>query len=195
MTGQVPRWWSVPGVRGFLALSRRVRVLLTALVVFLVLFVLAITMPVPYVMLTPGPTFNTLGTDGSGKSIIVIQGHAANQTSGHLNMTTVDVSTAPMTAFDAIIGWLAHDKVVVPRASVYPPGKSQEQTDKQNSAEFAASQDSATAAAACELGYPKAFGVLGVTKGGPSDGRLQLGDELISVAGKATGDYQAWRPE
>jgi len=184
-----PSWFAIPGVRGFLRLSRRVRALVAALVVFLVLFILAITMPVPYVELSPGPTFNTLGTDGQGNAIIVIKGHPANDTSGHLNMTTVDVSTAPMTAFDAIVGWLAHDKVVVPKAAVYPPGQSEQQTNEQNSQEFAASQDSATEAAACELGYPKAFGVLDVTSGGPADGRLELGDELISVDGRPTGDY------
>jgi PDZ domain-containing protein len=184
-----PSWFTIPGVRGFLGLSRRVRALLAALVVFLVLFILAITMPVPYVELSPGPTFNTLGTDGQGNAIIVIKGHAANDTSGHLNMTTVDVSTAPMTAFDAIVGWLAHDKVVVPKASVYPPGQSEQQTNQQNTQEFAASQDSATEAAACQLGYPKAFGVLGVTAGGPAAGRLELGDQLISVDGKPTGNY------
>jgi PDZ domain-containing protein len=184
-----PSWFTIPGVRGFLGLSRRVRALLAALVVFLVLFILAITMPVPYVELSPGPTFNTLGTDGQGNAIIVIKGHAANDTSGHLNMTTVDVSTAPMTAFDAIVGWLAHDKVVVPKASVYPPGQTEQQTNQQNTQEFAASQDSATEAAACQLGYPKAFGVLDVTAGGPAAGRLALGDQLISVDGKPTGNY------
>lgn len=189
MDQQPPSWLARPGVRGFFTLSRRVRALLAALVVFLVLFIVAITMPVPYVQLSPGPTFNTLGTDGQGNAIIVIKGHAANDTSGHLNMTTVDVSTAPMTAFDAIIGWLAHDKVVVPKASVYPPGQTQQQTDEQNTQEFASSQDSATEAAACQLGYPKAFGVLDVTAGGPADGRLALGDQLISVDGRATGNY------
>jgi PDZ domain-containing protein len=176
-------------MRAFLRLSRRVRVLLVALVVFLVLFVLAVTMPVPYVMLTPGPTYNTLGVDDSGNTIVVIKGTKVKPTTGNLNMTTVDVSTAPMTALDAVIGWLAHDKVVVPKAAVYPPGQSEQQTNKKNSQEFAQSQDSAIAAAACELGYPKAFGVLGVTAGGPAAGHLQVGDQLISVDGRPTTDY------
>ena len=34
--------------------------------VSMVLFVLAILMPVPYVVLSPGPTLNTLGTDSDG---------------------------------------------------------------------------------------------------------------------------------
>ena len=86
--------------------------------------------------------------------------------------------------FEAISGWLQHDEVVVPRAAVYPPGQSQQQTDTQNKADFQQSQDSATAAAFCELGYPKGFGVIDVEAKGPSAGRLRPGDQFVSVAGK-----------
>jgi PDZ domain-containing protein len=176
-------------VRGFFRLSRRVRALLVALVVFVVLFALAVSMPVPYVVLSPGPTFNTLGQDRSGHKIIMIEGHRANRTTGNLNMTTVDVSTSRLSAFDAVVGWLQHDRVVVPKAAVYPPGQSEQQTNKHNSQEFAQSQDSATAAAACQLGYPKAFGILGVTAHGPASGVLHVGDRLVSVDGHRTDSY------
>jgi PDZ domain-containing protein len=114
----------------------------------------------------------------------VIKGTKVNTTSGHLNMTTVDVSTAPMTALDAVIGWLAHDKVVVPKASVYPPGQTEQQTDKQNTQEFAQSQDSAIAAASCQLGYPKRFGVVSVQGDGASYRILQPSDLIESVNGQ-----------
>ena len=136
------------------------RTLLVGGVLFLVLFVLALTMPVPYVILSPGPTYNTLGTDESGNSIIVINGTKPKNTTGHLNLTTVNVSTQPLTAFAALDGWLLHDEVVVPKSSIYPPGKSQQQVDQQNIQDFAQSQDSATSAAFCELGYPPGFGVI-----------------------------------
>jgi PDZ domain-containing protein len=164
--------------------SRRVRTLLVGGVLFLVLFVLALTMPVPYVILSPGPTYNTLGTDDSGRSIIVINGRTTKTTSGHLNLTTVNVSTQPLTAFAALDGWLLHDEVVVPKASIYPPGQSQKQVDAQNIQEFTQSQDSATAAALCELGYPRGFGVITVDVKGPSHGVLQPGDRLLSLNGR-----------
>ncbi|MEP7178949.1 MAG: PDZ domain-containing protein, partial [Pseudonocardiales bacterium] len=150
---------------------------------FLVLFVLALTMPVPYVILSPGPTYNTLGTDDSGNTIIVINGSATKSTTGHLNLTTVNVSTQQLTAFAALDGWLLHDEVVVPKASIYPPGKSQKQVDTQNIKDFAQSQDSATAAALCELGYPKGFGVITVDPKGPSHGILEPGDRLVTLDG------------
>lgn len=166
-------------------MSRRVRTLLVGGVLFVVLFVLALTMPVPYVILSPGPTYNTLGTDDSGNTIIVINGTKTKATTGHLNLTTVNVSTQQLTAFAALDGWLLHDEVVVPKSSIYPPGQSQQQVEKQNTADFVQSQDSATSAAFCELGYPKGFGIIGVNPDGPAHGVLQPGDQLVTLDGKS----------
>ncbi len=177
----------VPGGRGFAALSRRVRTLAIAGVLFVVLFILALTMPVPYVILSPGPTYNTLGTDDRGSTIVVIEGKKATTTTGHLNLTTVSISSESVTAFQAIAAWLSHDEVVVPKTSVYPPGTSQQKTNEQNTQDFLSSQDSATAAALCELHYPKGFGVLKVNADGPSHGVLQPGDFLRTVDGKPAG--------
>lgn len=157
---------------------------MVGVVVFVVLFVLALTLPVPYVMLSPGPTFNTLGTDNSGRQIIVINGKRSNATRGHLNMTTVNVSTTPLTVFDALNGWLAHDEVVVPRAAIFPPGESEKQVNQQNSRDFSQSQDDAITAAACELGYPQRFGVVSVLGSGPSYQVLRPADQIRTLAGR-----------
>jgi PDZ domain-containing protein len=164
-------------------LSRRVRTLIVCAVVFFVLLALLLTLHVPYVLLSPGPTFNTLGTDDAGHQIIVIKGTRTHRTTGNLNMTTVDVSTHPISAFAALSGWLMHTEVVVPRSSVYPPGQSQKQVDQQNHAEFTASQDSAITAAACELGYPKRLGITGVQSPGPSATKIKPGDEITALDG------------
>ena len=168
----------------FSSLSRRVRALLLSLLLFAVLFALAITLPVPYVVLSPGPTYNTLGTDPNGNQIIVIEGHKVRETAGHLNMTTVNVSTAPLTAFEALRGWLLHDEVVVPKASVFPPGKSEKEVDAENRADFSQSQDNAVAAASCALGYPPRFGVITVIGSGPSHGKLLPADVITSLGGR-----------
>lgn len=174
----------LPVVRTYLALSRRVRALLVAAVLFLVLFVLALTMPVPYVILTPGPTYNTLGTDPAGHSIIKISGIKTNKTTGHLNMTTVGVNPNPINAFAAIKGWLQSDQVVVPRSAVYPPGQSVQQTNTANTAQFVESQDNAITAAECQLGYPKRFGVVGVLSNGAAHAVLRPADVILSLDGK-----------
>jgi PDZ domain-containing protein len=163
--------------------SRRIRTLLIGGVLLIVLAVLAVTLHVPYVVLTPGPTLNTLGKDDHGNSIIVIKGHAENSTSGHLNLMTVDVTTSDVTVLQALSGWLKHDEVVVPRDSVYPPGQSTQQTNQQNTQDFVQSQDSAQAAAFCELGYPSGLQVVALTDGSTAKGALQAGDQLLSFNG------------
>lgn len=175
----------IPGGRGFAALSRRVRTLIVAGVLFLVLFLLALTMPVPYVILSPGPTYNTLGTDDNGNTIIVINGKTPTKRAGNLNLTTVGVSGESVSAFEALAGWLAHDRVVVPSSAVYPPGQSQHETDVKNAADFVDSQDNAITAASCELGYPHRFGVVSVQSEGAAHGKLQPADVLRTVDGTA----------
>lgn len=182
--GLLARARNLPGVRTYVALSRRVRALVVAAVAFIVLFVLALTMPVPYVILTPGPTYNTLGTDPAGRSIITIKGIKTNKTVGHLNMTTVGVNPNPINAFAALKGWLQSDEVVVPRSAVYPPGQSVQQTNLENTAEFVDSQDNAITAADCQLGYPKRFGVVGVLSNGAAHAVLRPADVIRTLDGK-----------
>jgi PDZ domain-containing protein len=168
-----------------------VRTLIIAAVLFLVLFVLLLTMPVPYVILSPGPTYNTLGTDPTGSTIIVIEGKKPAHTTGNLNLTTVAISNSSVTALQALSAWLRGDEVVVPRAAVYPPGQTEQQTNEQNTQDFISSQDSATAAAMCELHYPRGFGVLKVNSDGPSHGLLEPGDFLKTVDGKPAASSDA----
>ncbi|MBE7188387.1 PDZ domain-containing protein [Jatrophihabitans endophyticus] len=175
----------VPGGTAFAGLSRRVRTLIVAGVLFLVLFVLALLMPVPYVILTPGPTYNTLGR-AYGSSVITIDGRSAKATTGHLNLTTVSVTTQSVSAFQAFVGWLAHDQVVVPRSAVYPPNQTTKQTNEQNIQDFIQAQDSATNAALCQLHYPQGVSVVQTVKGEGSAGKLQPHDRFVSVAGRPT---------
>lgn len=165
-------------------MSRRVRTLLPGVVILAILVVLTATLPVPYVVLSPGPTLNTLGTyrttDGTS-DIIVISGRSANSTSGHLNLTTVQSTVGRITAFQALLGWIKSDEIVVPRETIYPPGVSQQQVNQQDSEDFTDSQNSAEAAAFCELGYPKGFGVLATSSSIKPKGALQVGDQLLAL--------------
>jgi PDZ domain-containing protein len=161
--------------------------LITAAVLFLVLFVLLLTMRVPYVILSPGPTYDTLGADPvTHQTIIVIKGKRPRHTTGNLNLTTVSISrsNSSITALQALSAWLRGDEVVVPRAAVYPPGQSDQQVQQRNTQDFIGSQENATAAALCELHYPRGFGVLDVEADGPSHGILHPGDFIKQVDGK-----------
>lgn len=165
-------------------MSRRVRTLLIGGILFIVLALVAVALPVPYVVLGPGPTINTLGSYGSER-VLVISGKKPNAVTGHLNLTTVSVSTGRISAFEALSGWLAGDRVVVPRETIYPPGQSQQQVQQQDAEQFSDSQTSAQGAAFCQLKYPRYFGVLGVSNLLKPAGALKLGDRLTSLDGKA----------
>lgn len=168
-------------------MSRQSRTLALGAVLCLLLGVLSFTLQVPYLVESPGPTFNTLGKD-DGKDIIAVSGHPTSQTSGHLNLMTVLSDTEKTTMVGALEGWLRHDEVVVPYDAIYPPGTTKQQQNAVNAEDFSASQDNATAAAACELGYPKGFGVFSVADDSPNKDVLRAGDKLVSVAGTAVPD-------
>lgn len=144
-----------------------------------VLVTVGAVLPVPYVALGPGPTFNTVGTI-DGRDVITITGREPNERKGHLNLTTVGVVDG-INIFEALSGWLDSDVSVVPRETVYPPDKTEEEQDKQNLADFVQSQDSATIAALSYLKYPKKVVVVDVPKGSPSAKVLQPGDAIESI--------------
>jgi Lon-like protease len=136
---------------------------------------------VPFVSLGPGPTFNTLG-EVDGKQVVQIQGTVTHPTTGHLNMTTVS-QRDELSLGEALTLWLSGQEQLVPRDLIYPPGKSREDVDKANNADFKESEDSAEYAALGYLKYPSAVSVATVNDPGPSAGKLRSGDAIDAVNG------------
>jgi PDZ domain-containing protein len=158
----------------------------------LVLAVLSGVLRVPYVVLTPGPTVNTLGAD-RGTAVITIEGHSTEPTTGNLNLTTVSADTQKTTVFRALTGWLSRKQVVVPYDSVYPPNKTREQQNESDKQDFVQSQDNAVAAAACELEYPKGIGVASIPADSPNKDVIKVHDQFISLNGTPTPDDKSLR--
>ncbi|HEX8629341.1 MAG TPA: PDZ domain-containing protein [Catenuloplanes sp.] len=160
---------------------RGVTVLLGAL--FTALLALGVvTTPIPYVVLKPGPTVDTLGTD-KGKQVINITGTATSASTGQLRLTTVGVQSKVELLW-AIRGWISDEDAVVPRELVYPPNQSEKQVEQRNAEDFKASQSTAETAALRQLGYPVEVTVVKVVPDGPSQGRLQPGDVITAVDGQ-----------
>ncbi|HYB36330.1 MAG TPA: PDZ domain-containing protein [Mycobacterium sp.] len=162
-------------------MNRRILTLMVALVPIAVFGVLLAVVTVPFVSLGPGPTFDTLG-EVDGKQVVDIEGIQTHPTSGHLNMTTVS-QRDDLTLGEALTLWLSGREQLVPRDLVYPPGKSREDIDKANNADFKRSEDSAEYAALGYLKYPQAVTVATVSDPGPSVGKLQSGDAVDAVNG------------
>lgn len=162
--------------------TRRNITLLTGVLLIIVLGTLGGVVQVPYVALGPGPTFNTLGAV-NGKQVVDIEGTQTFPTQGNLNMTTVAVNDS-ITLFGAVGLWVSGSHALVPRSEVYPPQKTPEEVRTENTQAFAESENSAETAALSYLHFPTQVKVGALTKGSPSDGVLQPGDQLVSVDGK-----------
>jgi PDZ domain-containing protein len=165
-------------------MRRRGTTLLVGAVVLVILIIASFAgVKVPYVALTPGPTWNTLGTDHD-KDVIQISGGPVSSSKGQLRMVTVGVEDE-ISLWDALRGWLSSDDAVVPREVIYPPDQTQQQVDQENAQDFKNSQNSATVAALRELGFAVHVTVKDIPSGSPSAGRLAAGDELVTVDGQA----------
>ncbi len=170
-------------------MSRPSSVLLLSSVLAAVLGVGSVVAPVPYVALGPGPTFDTLGSEGD-TAVIRIEGRQVFATDGHLRLTTVGVQDR-LTLGEALLDWFRRDEAVVPRELIFPPGRTNAEVDAENTRQMVESQDSATTAALTQLGIPLPVRVAAVTAGSPAQGRLQAGDVLTAVDGAAvTGPAQ-----
>ncbi|MCX2969620.1 MULTISPECIES: YlbL family protein [Streptomyces] len=168
-------------------MSRRHATILASVLLLIGMLSAVAVIRVPYAELSPGPTVNTLGEHG-GDPVLSVEGHESFDTTGHLNMTTVRVTSADyrMTLGEALYGWLADDSAVVPHDSLYPDGTTAEEAEEENAEEFSRSQESAKVAALRELGIEvdTRTVVRAVVKDGPAEGSLRAGDVIKAVDGE-----------
>lgn len=166
-------------------MSRRVVTMVVAAVLLALFAVVGLRVEVPYAALGPGPTFNTLGSVNGTKVITVTDGqghHRDAKTSGQLRLVTVGVRDH-LDLLTALRGWFDGSVAVVPLEEIIPPNKTEQQVDKENTREFAQSQDAAQAAALGELHYPQQIVVSKVADSSPSQGRLRADDVISSLNG------------
>ncbi|MEV7019036.1 PDZ domain-containing protein [Streptomyces sp. NPDC093991] len=169
-------------------MPRRTVTMLASTLMLIALLCAGVFIPVPYAEMSPGPTVNTLG-EHEGEPVLQIAGRKTYPADGNLNMTTVRVTSADyrMNLVEAVYGWLAHDTKVVPHDTLYPDGKTEEESTQENAEEFSQSQESAKVAALKELGIPvKSWVIVStVVKDAPAEGKLHAGDVIKAVDGKA----------
>jgi PDZ domain-containing protein len=155
----------------------------------IVAIAVAVLVPVPYVILGPGPTLNTLGKDSSGQPLITIAGPKTYPTRGNLNMVTVSYQGGPganLNVFQALRAWLDPSEAVVPESELFPPGQSAQQTQAQDTEQMASSQETATAAAmtALRIPYRTEVVVMQTVARMPASTVLKPGDVIVAVDGR-----------
>ncbi|MBT2531905.1 signal protein PDZ [Arthrobacter sp. ISL-48] len=146
------------------------------------------TIPVPYVVESRGPAFNTLG-EVQGSPVISVTGHETYPAQGNLDLTTVYVEggpNGPVSIFGAFAAWLDRSKAVYPEELIYPSGTTKEQAAEEGAVAMTTSQENAVASALTELKIP--FGqqlqAAGLSDGSPSQGKIEKGDVFESINGK-----------
>lgn len=167
--------------------SRRGWTMIVAAGTFLLLLIAALLLPVPFVKLAPGPTFNVIGQH-EGADVIQITGTETFPVTGTLDMTTVLETGGPrggLTFIDALASWLDPSDAVVPRELIFPEDETGEEVQRRQSISFSTSQSDAIAAAMAYLDRPttQAIVVQAVFGDSPADGTLELKDEILAVDG------------
>jgi Lon-like protease len=169
-------------------MSRRSLTLAIAGLATVVAIAVAALLPVPYVILGPGPTLNTLG-ESSGQPLIKISGHPTYKTTGNLNLVTVSYQGGGSNTniFQALRAWLDPSEAVVPETELFPSGQSVQQTQAQDTEAMTGSQQAATAAAltALHIPYQTLVTVISTVPGYPASTALKAGDVIEAVDGKA----------
>ena len=169
-------------------MPRRALTLLVAGIAVVAAALAAALLPVPYVVLSPGPTLNTLGKAPSGQQLIQIAGHPVSRTNGNLNMVTVDYQGGPgdeINIFTALRAWLAPHDAVVPQQEIFGTGQSAQQVQQQDVVQMTNSQQNATAAALSVLHIPfkSSVQVAATEPGMPAAKVLKAGDIITTVDG------------
>jgi PDZ domain-containing protein len=172
-------------------MSRRTVTLLVAGIGVVAAALAAALLPVPYVILSPGPTLNTLGRTSDGP-LISISGHRTYPTGGHLNLVTVSFLGGPgdgFNVFTALRAWLTPHDAVVPEQELFPSGQSEQQVERQDTLQMVGSQQDAEAAALCALNihFTTLDTVTQTEKGMPAAAALKPGDQITAVDGTPIG--------
>lgn len=172
-------------------MSARLRATWLAAVLMVAFVVVLMVQPTGYTVLSPGETVNLLGANGSS-ALITVQGHKSYHDQGQLRMLTVELlpPSQKVSLQDAIIDWLKDDTSVYPMSVWYPPGTSDSSSVQQGAQQMTSAMDLARAAAlqAAKIPFTTQTNVAAVLATGPSKGKVDVGDVVVSVNGHAVTD-------
>ena len=181
-------------------LTRGNKAVLAAFFLFLALMVVGSVVHLPYAVMSPGPTHDTLGVSDDGKKtpIIAISGLPTYPTDGSLRFTTVRVEGGPgypVDAWDVLQAWIDPAQDVFPVDDVFDPQVTQEEVAEENAIQMEGSQEEATAVALRAIGkdVPTHIAIAGITDSSKAKGLLKVHDRLESIGGTSITTAQSVR--
>jgi PDZ domain-containing protein len=183
-------------------LRRSSRIGFAALAVALVILAALSFLPTGYVIQQPGPVYNTLGTAATGEGdevpLISIEGAETFETTGSLDLTTVQVvgNRERTPSWIELVGaWFDSSRAVVPIASVFPAGQTSEQRNEESAQMMVDSQQEATAAALTAQGIDVGarVRVFSLPEDSPAEGVLEADDIIVAAEGEPVDDVERLR--
>ncbi len=168
--------------------GRLAKVVFTLAVLVILVPAVAAFVPVPYVILGPGPVTNILGSSG-GKPIISVTGHPTYPSSGTLDFTTISMRGGPEnqpSALEVLGALVRPGQEIYPQAEYFPKGTTNQQVQDENAAAMTDSQQEAIAVALTAVGATVTQKV--TVAGFPQDSAAQragmrTGDQIVAVDG------------
>jgi Lon-like protease len=173
-------------------MRRQATTLLVSAVLAVILAVVGMHLPAPYVEDAPGPVSDTLGT-AQGKPLITIA-HPTATPKGRIYLVTVSESGGPrqnISAFQVLLGWWRRSDAVIPRRLLYSDTQTPQQVATQDNNDMIESQEEAKVAALRYLKYPLTPGVdiagvvLPALKGKLMDDDIIIGVDNTTVTNSA----------
>jgi PDZ domain-containing protein len=135
----------------------------------------------PVVALTPGPAEDVL-------THVKVRGSTpVYDSKGRLYLTSVGIDD-DVRFYEALLDFANRDVQLRPRTEVFPEGETSDEVDRRNVVDMDRSKSTATVVALRALGYsiePSGVEVDDVVAGTPADGRLEAGDRILEVDGRA----------
>ena len=149
---------------------------------------MALALPLPYVIFSPGTPSNVLGKMITVPAQFQESDTAARDRDGRLYLTTVFVTTPRTKVFgiEVLYAWIKGDASVYPRSVIYPEGEDPKKVTAQDKFDMKNSQQFAIYNALTYLGYevkthPR---VIEILKESDAQGRLEIGDLIRKVDGE-----------
>jgi PDZ domain-containing protein len=159
----------------------RQRVIAVVAVLALIGLVFALNFyKLPVVALSPGPMEDVLAR-------LKVEGSRVYDSEGKLYLTSVGIDDN-VRFYEALLDLANRDVELVPRADLYPDDQDSDEIDAENAVMMDVSKETATVVALRQVGYeiePSGVQVTEVADGTPADGKLQPGDRILEIDGRA----------
>jgi PDZ domain-containing protein len=164
-------------------MTRRAASLVVATITLVAMVAVAFMVELPYVVMSPGLTEDTLG-EFEGEPVVTIDGHHTYPTEGRLDLTTVSVTRPDYRPRlpEVLSAWWSDEDAVLPDEVIYPSDRTPQEFEEEKTQQMLDSQSQAVVAGLTQAGFDSLdVTIESVEPGMPADGKLRGGDVVVAI--------------